>query len=267
MMTFADWLALREHADAQARAVDLLDAVRAALPAGRTLVIHDLGSGTGSMGRWLAPRLDGPQRWIFYDRDPDLLARAAAGMVDIAADGAPVTVETRLGDLTRLTPGDLAGATLVTASALLDMFSADEIERVVAACAGVPTWATLSVIGRVELTPADPIDAEIEAAFNDHQRRTVDGRTLLGPDAAQAAIDAFGRREVPVTIRPSPWRLGADQAELTAAWFDGWLGAACEQQPGLAPRIAGYERRRRADIAAGGVVAVVHHTDVLAGLV
>jgi hypothetical protein len=263
-MKFADWLALREPADADARATDLLDLVRGRLPSTGTLVIHDLGSGTGSMGRWLAPRLPGPQHWIMYDRDPDLLDHAAAEMADAAADGAPVTVETRLGDLTRLTAADLDGAGLVTMSALLDMLAADEIDRVVAACAGTTVWATLSVTGHVALTPADRLDAEIEAAFNDHQRRTVEGRTLLGPDAPAHAIDAFRRRGSTVHERPSPWRLGADRAGLSAEWFDGWIGAACEQRPDLAARIAGYERRRRAGIAEGHVDIVVQHTDVLA---
>ena len=76
-----DWLALREPADAAARAADLVDRVRRRLAGDAPAVIHDLGSGTGSMGRWLAPRLPGPQHWVLYDRDADLLARAAAGMV------------------------------------------------------------------------------------------------------------------------------------------------------------------------------------------
>jgi hypothetical protein len=263
-MKFADWLALREPADADARATELLDLVRAR--ARNPLVIHDLGAGTGSMGRWLAARLPGRQHWVLYDRDPDLLEHAATNMLQSAADGAPVTVETRLRDITRLTPADLSGAGLVTASALLDMLSADELDRMVAACAGTPTWSTLSVTGHVELTPAEPLDTEVEAAFNDHQRRTVDGHTLLGPDAVDAAIDAFRRRGVPVAERPSPWRLGPDRAGLTAEWFDGWLRAACEQRPDLAVRAAGYRRRRRAQIAAGRVTAVIHHTDLLTGV-
>jgi hypothetical protein len=262
-MKFADWLALREPADADARAADLLEVVRDRVP-DRPLIVHDLGSGTGSMGRWLAPRLPGRQHWIMYDRDPDLLELAAARMVDTAADGAPVTVETCLGDLTRLTRADLAGAGLVTMSALLDMLTAEEIDRVVAACVGTPTWATLSVTGRVTLTPAEPLDAEIEAAFNDHQRRTVDGRTLLGPDAAAFTIDAFQRRGVTVHERPSPWRLDAGRAALSSEWFDGWIGAAGEQRPDLAARIVEYGRRRRAAVSAGGVGVVVQHTDVLA---
>ena len=42
------------------------------------LVIHDLGGGSGAMGRWLAPRLPGPQHWVVHDRDADLLELAVA---------------------------------------------------------------------------------------------------------------------------------------------------------------------------------------------
>jgi trans-aconitate methyltransferase len=71
------WLQLREAADAAARATDLVQRVLELLPDGDAVCIHDLGCGTGAMGRWLAPRLTGPQHWIGYDWDPDLLAQAA----------------------------------------------------------------------------------------------------------------------------------------------------------------------------------------------
>ena len=58
---------------------------------------------------------------------------------------------------------------------------------------GTPALFTLSVVGEVTLDPADPLDAEIAAAFNAHQRRSVGGRRLLGPDAAGAAAAAFGK--------------------------------------------------------------------------
>ncbi|MDH6464057.1 hypothetical protein M2302_004254 [Micromonospora sp. A200] len=264
---FADWLALREPADAAARADDLVDRVRARLAAGRPLVVHDLGSGTGSMARWLAPRLPGPQHWVLYDRDPGLLDRALAAPPR-AADGSPVRVETRRTDITRLTAADLAGADLVTASALLDMLSAEEIEAIVTACvgAGRPTLFTLSVIGRVRLDPPDELDAEVAAAFDAHQRRTVDGRRLLGPDAAAATVAAFRRHGVPVTVRSSPWRLGAGQDALIAEWFTGWCDAAVEQRPELAARITGYARRRLAEAAAGRLTVTVGHDDLLAGV-
>lgn len=263
----AAWLALREPADAAARAADLVAPVRRALAGRPRTVIHDLGTGTGSMGRWLAPRLAGPQHWIMYDRDPALLVQARAGMVT-AAGTAPVTVTTRQGDVTRLSAADLAGADLVTASALLDMLTGEEVERIVAACtgAGCPVLLTLSVIGQVDLTPADPLDTDLAAAFNEHQRRTVGGRHLLGPQAVAATVAAFGRHGVAVVRRPSPWRLDAGTADLLAAWFTGWVAAACAQRPDLAGPAAEYARRRRAQAAAGRLAVVVQHTDLLAGL-
>ncbi|SFI69701.1 methyltransferase domain-containing protein [Amycolatopsis sacchari] len=244
-----DWLALREKADAAARAAELVEPLLAVLPPG-PLVIHDLGCGTGSMARWLAPLLPRAQRWVLHDRDPVLLAHAAKSV--------PVPVETRAGDLTRLRAADLAGASLVTASALLDLLTADEVEALADACtgAGCPALLTLSVAGEVELSPAEPLDLRFAAAFDDHQRRTVDGRTLLGPDAVRVATEAFVRRGAVVHSRRSPWRLGP--GELFREWLRGWVEAACEQQPQLRPHAAGYLSRRL------GSEAVVGHVDLLA---
>src|SRR4051795_8930408 len=71
-----EWLDLREDADAAARNAELVDLLLPSL-GDASLIIRDLGSGTGSMGRWLAARLSGPQHWILHDRDPALLAEAA----------------------------------------------------------------------------------------------------------------------------------------------------------------------------------------------
>jgi hypothetical protein len=204
------WLALREEADARARASDLVRRLSGYLPATGPIEVHDLGSGTGAMCRALAGRLPGPQRWTLYDRDPDLLELAEVGAAARDADGGPVAVRVRCRDVTRLLDADLAGAHLITASALLDMLTAEEVERIVASCArtGRPALLTISVVGRVELSPADPLDAEVEAAFNAHQRRTTGGRTLLGPDAVGFAVEAFGRSGMPVLTSPSPWCLG-----------------------------------------------------------
>lgn len=260
------WLSLREPADAAARRPELLDLLRPRLAGAARLVIRDLGCGTGSMGRWLAGRLPGPQHWVLHDHDAALLDHARAQLVRTAADGTPVTVETRRQDITVLTAAELAGATLITASALLDIFSRAELDRFVAACAGAdcPVLLTLSVVGRVEFSPADPLDAEITAAFNAHQRRDVGGRRLLGPDAVGAAAEEFTRLGATVRVLPSPWRLGPGQSALTAEWLRGWVGAACEQRPELAGPATGYLHRRLAAAAAGELDVVVHHEDLLA---
>ncbi|MGH3905390.1 MAG: SAM-dependent methyltransferase [Pseudonocardiaceae bacterium] len=275
-LSMPGWLALREGADASARSPMLAERVRAYLaalarpggparPAGPS-VVRDLGCGTGSMGRWLAGRLPGPQLWILHDRDPGLLAHAVAGMPRVAAADAAVTAQTQQGDLTDLRAAELAGTSLVTASAVLDLLTAEEVDGLATACvqAGCAALLTLSVIGRVELAPVDPLDAEFAAAFDTHQRRCTGGRRLLGPDAGPAAVDAFGRRGAAVASRPSPWRLGADQAELTEEWLRGWIGAACEQQPDLEQCAGAYLRRRLDACAAGELRVVVGHVDVLA---
>ncbi|MFF9780941.1 SAM-dependent methyltransferase [Streptomyces nigrescens] len=270
------WLELRERADAAARAPELLHPLRAWLaertaPAGppgspHGLVIRDLGCGIGSMGRWLAVRLPGPQQWILHDLDPALLELAGARMPVTADDGTPVAATTARGDLAALTADDFAGTSLVTASALLDLLTRDEVEDLAEACvgAGTPALLALSVAGRVELSPSDPFDAEIIDAFNDHQRRTDQGRALLGPDAVAAAVAAFERRGATVLVQSSPWRLGCAESALTAEWLRGWVGAAHAQRPELAPEAVAYLRRRLEECAAGELTVAVHHTDLLA---
>jgi hypothetical protein len=259
------WLALRDPADAAARATDLVEHLRRHLPATGRWVIHDLGCGTGAMGRWLAPLLPGPQHWVVHDRDEDLLQVAAADRPGPSADGAAVTVEARQSDITRLHPSDLADASLITASALLDLLTEDELAGLVTVCvdAGCPMLLTLSVVGHVEVTPADPLDRRVAAAFDAHQRRTTVRGRLLGPDAVTFAAKEFGRLGADVLIRPSPWRLGALQGDLTAEWFTGWVGAACEQQLELAAETGVYTRRRLAQATAGKLAVTVDHADLL----
>lgn len=259
------WLALREPADAAARSLELVEILRPHLPTDG-MVIHDLGCGTGSMTRWLARQLSGPQRWVLHDRDEELLQQAVANPPAQLADGAAVTVETRLDDITRLDPGELTGVSLITASALLDMFTEEELGRFVTICsgAGCPVLITLTVVGRVELTPADPVDPHVMDAFNAHQRRHTAGGRLLGPGAAGAAAEAFKQLGLEVLMRRSPWRLGPQHSDLAARWLTGWVKAACEQAPELAEVAGPYSMRRLAETLAGSVSITVHHQDLVA---
>jgi len=261
-----EWLVLREPADAAARSAELAERLGRHLPAAGRLVIHDLGGGSGAMGRWLAPRLPGRQHWVVHDRDAALLELAVADPPGPAADGAAVTVETRRSDITRLAPGDLAGANLIAASALLDMLTADELARMLGACTALerlPMLLALTVVGRVALAPAEPLDARMAAAFNAHQRRTRTAGRWLGPDAVDAAVEQLRRTGAEVLVRPSPWRLDAAHADLTAEWFGGWVAAACEQEPALAAEAGAYRDRRLAQAAAGQLAVTVDHADLL----
>jgi SAM-dependent methyltransferase len=244
------WLGLREPADAAARAADLV----ARLPKPIN-VVRDLGCGTGSMARWLAPQLDTPQHWILADLDPKLLHYATS---HVRLPG--VTVEGALGDVTALTAADLAGTDLVTCSALLDLLTEAEIDALVAtlASARVTALFTLSVAGEVSLDPARPQDATVAEAFDEHQRRVVGGRRLLGPDAPAYAVQAFEKAGATVVTRPSAWRLGPELPELTAEWLRGWVGAAREQRPSA--DLDGYLEDRLEHLP----TASVGHVDLLA---
>jgi hypothetical protein len=100
----------------------------------------------------------------------------------------------------------------------------------------------------------------VAGAFNDHQRRG--GR--LGPDAAEAAGERFGRLGAQVITRPSPWRLDSRHKDLAAEWFSGWVGAACEQQPELTAETETYTRARLGQARAGELTVTVGHEDLLA---
>jgi SAM-dependent methyltransferase len=260
-----DWLALREESDADARASAPLDPLRVHL-AGRgsqartrPIRIADLGCGTGSQGRWLAPRLSGAQQWVLYDIDPGLLSLAGAHMPALSADGSPVSARMCLRDLGSITEQDLAGVDLVTGSALLDLLTRGELAMVARAVAGAGCAAlfTLSVVGRVELFPRDPDDPALTAAFNEHQRR--EGRA--GPDAVEAASEVFAALGYRTLTFASPWRLCPERIPLTLAWLRGWVGAALEQDPGAA--VGGYLERRLGECERGELGALVHHTDLL----
>jgi hypothetical protein len=241
-----EWLRLREGADAAARSTELVEMLRPVLTG--ELTIRDLGCGTGSMGRWLAGQLPGPQRWVLHDRDPRLLAEAATG-----------NAITEQRDITTLRASDFEDTSLVTSSALLDLLTAEEVIGLAEACvaARCPALFALSVVGHVEFAVPDPLDAAFEAAFNAHQRRVVDGRRLLGPDAVDVAAQAFEFEGAEVHLRLSPWRLGPADAALAVEWLRGWVTAACEHEPDLPGQP--YVERRLTDLR-----VVVHHTDLLA---
>nr|WP_221379457.1 class I SAM-dependent methyltransferase [Actinoplanes polyasparticus] len=244
------WLGLREPADAQARAADLVEMLPKPVH-----VIRDLGCGTGSMARWLAPRLATPQHWILADLDPKLLhyATSHVRLPEVSVEGA-------LSDVTALTAADLDGTDLVTCSALLDLLTEAEIDSLVAtlASARVTALFTLSVAGEVSLDPARPEDAAVAGAFDEHQRRVVDGRRLLGPDAPAYAARAFEKAGATVVTRPSAWQLGPQLPELTAEWLRGWVSAAQEQRPEVGGD--GYLAARLEQLPS----ASVGHVDLLA---
>jgi hypothetical protein len=261
----SDWLALREHEDARARSRELALTAAGMLESG-PIVVHDLGSGTGSMMRWMAPILPGPQTWILHDWNAELVERAAGGVAPLDREGRPVAIRTRSGELAHLAAGDLDSASLVTASALLDVLTTEELHALVQACVavGCPVLLSLSVTGEVRLDPADPRDGLFEEAFNAHQRRHVGGRPLLGPTGGALAQRLFVESGWKVRSAATFWRLGDHDPRLLDEWFDGWVDAASEQLGGRRSSGPEYRESRTAQRQRGDLCAVLAHTDLLA---
>jgi SAM-dependent methyltransferase len=213
----ASWLDLREPADRAARDGALLAAARGYLSEGRAPVAVDLGCGTGATCRAFAGVVT---RWRLIDRDPRLLAIATARHPDATA------IPADLGDLDAL---PLAGARLVTASALLDLASVEWLEQLASrlAVVGAGFYACLTYDGVMDWVPPRADDDAIRTAFNAHQRTDKGLGAACGPAAAPTMAAALRRRGFAVRLAPSPWRLGP--GGLHDALVDGIAAAASER--------------------------------------
>jgi len=258
----ADWLALREPHDVRARNPAVLNAVVASLAGNTAIRIVDLACGTGSTLRALAPHLPAQQNWRLADNDLSLLARASA-----TARPAGVTVTAVPLDLNRDLEAALDGPVdLITTSALLDLVSAAWLERLAVEIAArkIPIYAALSYDGRIELGPADPLDAAIAVAVNAHQRTDKGFGPALGPAAASAAIARFEKLGYSVLHGASDWVIGPDARDIQMEIFAGWASAVRELGDLSLADTVGWLTRRRDAVAAGSSSIRVGHVDIFA---
>jgi SAM-dependent methyltransferase len=218
-----DWLALREPVDHAARSRRLEELLVPALAGRSSLRIVDLGAGSGSTLRHLAPRLaslgvSAPQDWLLVDHDEHLLQRALATPVTAAASVR--TARADLGD-----PGALrevlSGADLVVGSALLDVLP-EPVAEVLLDCLSAlqPRPAVLFVLtvtGGASVDP--PAPAAVAARFDADQRSHG-----LGPDASEFVAAGFAARGWTVHRAATLWRL--TESPLLQEWARGWFGAA-----------------------------------------
>jgi hypothetical protein len=247
----ADWLALREPADAAARSSSLVSFVQTGLKKGRHV---DLAGGTGSNIRYLSSRLPQPHDWILIDDDPNLLADAPSGVTTVCAD------------LNRVldAPALFQGASLVTASALLDLVSDAWLGRLVSCCqaAGVAVLFALSYDGRIECSPPEPEDDEVRRLVNQHQRTDKGFGDALGPQAAMRAVELLSRTGYETRFERSDWALNGESTELQRQLIAGWVSAVSELAPDGGGRFEDWRRRRLMHVDAGRSRIVVGHLDV-----
>ncbi|MDW8340981.1 MAG: class I SAM-dependent methyltransferase [Geminicoccaceae bacterium] len=259
----AEWLALREPYDAAARARELEDELaRWAAAREGELRVLDLGAGTGSNVRHLAPRLPSPQSWILVELDPALVE---AGR--LRPPPAPeVRVAYRCADLARDLERVLdEPVDLVTCSALLDLVSAPWLERLVSVLRArdLAFLAALSFDGRIELAPSHRLDAEVVALVLRHQRTDKGFGPALGPEAASFCAALFSQANDRPHLVRSDWRLGTNDRALQHALVEGWAEAAIAIAPERSASIRAWRDERLEMIAAGSSRARVGHLDLL----
>ena len=269
------WLELREPIDHAARNERVAGVVRRYFAERASLTVVDLGCGTGSNLRALAPKLSPRQHWHLIDGDPMLLAEARRSLAlwaDCARDAddelhldkgdRQIRVSFECADLTLrdlhfsdITPD------LVTAAALFDLVSLEWLERLVAASAQrhVPLYAVLNYDGLARWQPEAPLDERIVAAFNRHQRGDKGFGPALGPttsDVFSALLAKYGYR---VWQGDSPWQLGGGDRSLIRALTAGFATAASDIEPEMVEAFAAW-----ADERADTEGAIIGHQDIFA---
>ncbi|WP_046864175.1 class I SAM-dependent methyltransferase [Microvirga massiliensis] len=271
----ADWLALREAADHRSRSPELAGEVARSFANQERISIVDLGCGTGSNLRALAPLLPREQTWRLVDHDEALLS-AARDAISRWADDA----EERSGDLFVTRAGrrlrisfvcanlarDLGTALgtacdLVTAAALLDLVSvewigllAEEVARRKAAF-----YAVLNYTREERWSPLHPADADLFRTFHEHHARDKGFGSPAGSDLAAAVRRAFTDRHYRVRTADSPWHLGAEDAVLVQALATGIADAVRETGSVDAAVISDWLRHRLS-----GATCTVNHCDFFA---
>ena len=271
------WLALREPFDHASRSIALARRFAARLPEKRPRLI-DLGAGTGSMFRFLAPIIGRGQSWTLLDADAALLedafgrtaawARRQGFATTIAGEELAVMtphgtwrVQARVVDLAGVLP--LADADAVVCSALLDLVSAAWLDRLLNALR-VPLLASIVVDGRVAWQPRHRDDARVMTAFRHDQRRDKGFGPALGGAAPAVALRALAARGFATASAATDWRVPRTALAMQRALIEGTAHAARIAAPQRTATIEAWQIARLRQGLRGRLAISVGHRDILA---
>lgn len=261
-----DWLDCRESVDLRSRHRRLLDLLASHLR-DRPVKVLDLGAGTGSNLRALAPFLGAEQKWTLVDNDTKLLLSALEKLNARHAQTWEAMVgESRLEitlcerDLARaFSTDELRGFSVVTASALFDLYSKEAILALVDSLAdlNIGFYTALTYNGSQSWEPSHAADEEMLRAFLLHQKRDKGLGAAAGPDATALLAEKFATKGYVVDIAQSPWILDLGDRKLLQSLEAGMLQAVDETGEVSAEIMADWISVRRTR-------AIVGHTDLLA---
>jgi hypothetical protein len=278
----ADWLVLREKLDWPARSRVLAEALAARLKKNPCLL--DLGAGTGSLFRFMAPIIGRSQTWIFADADELLLKTAVDRTAEWAErNGLGVTphqergklslslrrstdewrietLVTDLGQVPHSLPLDVADA--VVCSALLDLTSQAWMVRLFAGLR-VPFYAGITVNGLDTWAPHHRADAIVRTAFRRDQRRDKGLGSALGNDAGKTALGLLANLGFETRMATSDWRIPGSARAVSARLAQMTALSARQSAQALARKISEWTRARLKQSAKARLSIRIGHYDIL----
>ena len=271
----AEWLALREPVDHRSRnqglQADVLDYLAQIKPVqAGSIRIVDLGSGTGSNLRALAPHFNAFQHWTLVDHDPVLLQAARIALlawadeimdantnqtapkdstqvqpITITKNSKVITVEFRCADLVNDYQAILSEpADLITAAAFFDLVAESWLAQFCAALSK-PLYTVLTYDGIEKWSPPEPIDADILAAFHQHQRTDKGFGAAVGPTAPERLESLLRAQNFITACAPSPWVLDHHDRGLIEQLAQGSANAVRETSILQRDDVDRWERLRR----------------------
>jgi hypothetical protein len=258
----AQWLALREPADHRARDASLRDQVvhdltHLARVRPGPIKIVDLGCGSGSNLRALAPHMPASQHWTLVDYDSALLSAAKAALMQwadkivseqetlvVLKNGKHISIDFLCEDLSSNLEAVLSRPMdLLTAAAFFDLVAESWLERF-CGLLNAPLYTVLTYNGQEVWSPPHPTDAAMLNAFHAHQQTNKGFGAAAGPTAAGVMETLLKARGFAVSSAQSPWKLDASDRTLIEQLAIGSAGAVLETKRVSVEQVSAWKQSR-----------------------
>jgi hypothetical protein len=235
----AQWLGLREPVDHRSRnqalqvqVINYLAQVKTVYPG--SVHVTDLGSGTGSNLRALAPHLNSIQYWTLVDYDQTLLHIARSTLL-AWADSEIESAQTSSTTIKNLSIRKLnktiivkfkcvdllndyqavlnEPSDLITAAAFFDLVAKPWLTKFCASLSK-PLYTVLTYDGNEKWSPPEIVDSDILKAFHQHQLTDKGFGSALGPTASECLQSLLRDQHFTTICAPSPWILNHQDSAL-----------------------------------------------------